>query len=41
MKVMTTKTIPMRNRKPAAIAVDMLEARMMVNSELAANCAIV
>ena len=40
-KVISTNTMPILNSIQAAIWVDMLEARMMVNSELAANCAIV
>ena len=39
--VMITNTMPILKTIQPAIAVDMLEARMMVNSELAANCAIV
>ena len=40
-KVISTNTMPTLRTIQAAIRVDMLEARMMVNSELAANCAIV
>ena len=40
-KVISTNTIPIRNSMPPAILVDIDEARMMVNSELEANCAIV
>ena len=41
MKVMTTRMMPILKSIQPAIRVDMPEARMMVNSELLANCAIV
>jgi hypothetical protein len=41
MKVTTTNTMPILNSIQAAIRVDIEDARMIVNSELWANCAIV
>ncbi len=41
MNVTTTKMAPILNSIQAACRVDIDEARMMVNSELEANCAIV
>ncbi len=40
MKVTMTNTMPILNSIQPAIRVDIEEARMIVNSELCANCAI-